>query len=178
MDLSQKFEGEAGKDNDHWHVIFLDPNGETQMYPTIFSDGLITTTLSHNSEYAIVYDPTKVNANKAAEFEAAKASAAAKKVKIKTVKAKKGKKAQVKWKKVSGVSGYVVAYSTSKKFTKKTTKTVNVSAKATKKTLKKLKAGKTYYVRVRVYDTLYNSEGAQTKYYSDWSKVKRFKAKK
>ena len=52
-------------------------------------------------------------------------------------------------------SGYKVTYSTSKKFTKKTTKTVTVKKQKTKKTsVKKLKKGKTYYVKVAAYKTV------------------------
>lgn len=82
----------------------------------------------------------------------------------------KGKKQiKVSWKKVSGVTGYQIQYSTSKKFTKKTTKTVKVKGyKKTSATVKKLKSKKTYYVRIRTY---------KGKSYSSWSKVKSVKTK-
>lgn len=71
---------------------------------------------------------------------------------------------KVKWKKKS-VTGYQVQYSTSKKFTSKTSKTLKVNkAKTTSKTVKKLKAKKKYYVRVRTYKTV-----KKKKYYSKWS---------
>ena len=71
---------------------------------------------------------------------------------------------KVKWKKKS-VTGYQVQYSTSKKFTSKTSKTLKVDkAKTTSKTVKKLKAKKKYYVRVRTYKTV-----KKKKYYSKWS---------
>ena len=70
----------------------------------------------------------------------------------------------VKWKKKS-CTGYQVQYSTSKKFTSKTSKTVKVTkAKTTSKTVKKLKAKKKYYVRVRTYKTV-----KKKNYYSKWS---------
>lgn len=70
----------------------------------------------------------------------------------------------VKWKKKS-CTGYQVQYSTSKKFTSKTSKTLKVNkAKTTSKTVKKLKAKKKYYVRVRTYKTV-----KKKKYYSKWS---------
>ncbi len=70
----------------------------------------------------------------------------------------------VKWKKKS-CTGYQVQYSTSKKFTSKTSKTVKVAkAKTTSKTVKKLKAKKKYYVRVRTYKTV-----KKKNYYSKWS---------
>lgn len=67
----------------------------------------------------------------------------------KSVKATAGKKKMtVSFKKVKGAESYTIQYSTSKKFTKKKTTTLKVTAN--KKTIKCLKAGKTYYVRVRV----------------------------
>lgn len=71
------------------------------------------------------------------------------------------------------VTGYEVQYSTSKKFTKSTTKTKTVkSYKTTSVTLKSLKAKKTYYVRVRTFKT-----ASGKKYYSDWSSYKSKKTK-
>jgi hypothetical protein len=71
---------------------------------------------------------------------------------------------KIKWKKKS-VTGYQVQYSTSKKFTSKTSKTLKVNkAKTTSKTVKKLKAKKKYYVRVRTYKTV-----KKKNYYSKWS---------
>ncbi len=70
----------------------------------------------------------------------------------------------VKWKKKS-CTGYQVQYSTSKKFTSKTSKTLKVNkAKTTSKTVKKLKAKKKYYVRVRTYKTV-----KKKNCYSKWS---------
>ena len=77
------------------------------------------------------------------------------------------------WKTVSGVTGYEVAYSTSKKFTKKTTKTVTIKKAKTKKTtIKKLTKGKKYYVKVRAYKTV-----GKTKIYGAYSAVKNVKVK-
>lgn len=90
-------------------------------------------------------------------------------------KVTKAKKAfTVKWKKqTKQVSGYQVQYSTSKKFTAKTTKVKTIkSYKATSKKVKKLKKKKTYYTRVRTYKTVKG-----TKYYSGWSKAKSVKTK-
>lgn len=71
---------------------------------------------------------------------------------------------KVKWKKKS-CTGYQVQYSTSKKFTSKTSKTLKVNkVKTTSKTVKKLKAKKKYYVRVRTYKTV-----KKKNYYSKWS---------
>lgn len=86
------------------------------------------------------------------------------------VKSTAKKKVKVSWKKRSGVSGYQIQYSTSKKFKKATTK--KVSAKKSSYTIKKLKSKKTYYVRIRTYKTV---DGK--KYYSSWSKAKKVKVK-
>ena len=84
------------------------------------------------------------------------------------------KKVSVKWKKqTKSVTGYEIQYSSSKSFTKKTSKTVTVSgAKKTKTTLSGLKSGKKYYFRVRTYKVVNGK-----KYYSGWSKVKNVKIK-
>ena len=63
-----------------------------------------------------------------------------------------------------------MTYSTSSKFTKKTTKSVNV--KGTSKTISKLTKGKTYYVKVRTYKTV-----GKTKFCSGYSAVKKVKVK-
>lgn len=91
----------------------------------------------------------------------------------KSLTLKKGKKQfKVSWKKVSGVTGYQIQYSTDKKF-KKGNKTITVKgAKKTSTTIKKLKSKKTYYVRIRAYKT---SKG--NKVYSSWTAKKSVKVK-
>jgi len=74
-------------------------------------------------------------------------------------------------KKSTQVTGYQVQYSTSKTFSKATTKTIS-SYKTTKYSLKKLSAKKVYYVRVRTYKTV-----GKTKYYSGWSTYRYVKTK-
>ena len=89
-----------------------------------------------------------------------------------TLKAEKNQ-LTVSWKTVSDVKGYQLMYSTSKKFTKKTTKTVAIkNAKTKKTTIKNLKKGTKYYVKVRAYKTV-----GKTKIYSAWSSVKNVKIK-
>lgn len=95
------------------------------------------------------------------------------KVTLSSVKSTKKAMANVAWKTVTGASGYVVEYSTSKKFSKSTTKTVKVKKGASKKTtLKKLKSGKKYYVRVKAYKTV-NGKAV----YGAYSSVKSVKVK-
>ncbi|MBE6775883.1 MAG: fibronectin type III domain-containing protein [Ruminococcaceae bacterium] len=94
-------------------------------------------------------------------------------VSLKDLRSKKKKEIVVEWKKVSGVTGYEVQYSTSKKFTKKTTKTVTIKKQKTVKTIiKKLKSKKKYYVKVRAYKTV-----NKVKVYGAYSKVKSIKCK-
>ena len=97
-----------------------------------------------------------------------------KKTKVTSLTSPKVKKLKVKYKKVAGVTGYQIKYSTSKKYTKKTTGTVTVKgAGKLSKTIGKLKKGKTYYVKVRTYKTVKG-----TKYYSGYTAVKKVKIKK
>ena len=93
------------------------------------------------------------------------------KVKITSAKNNKKKSIVVKWKKISNAKGYNLQYALNKKFTK--SKKTKITTKSTL-TIKKLKKGKTYYVRVRAYNT--DSKG--TKVYSKWSSVKKVKIKK
>lgn len=93
--------------------------------------------------------------------------------KVKVASAKAGKKSiKVTWKKVKGIKGYQIQYSTNKKF-KKGNKTITVkSTKSTSATIKKLKSKKTYYVRMRTYKIVNGK-----KVYSAWSKAKSVKVK-
>lgn len=81
-----------------------------------------------------------------------------------TVKWTKGKKSQV--------SGYEILLATNSKFTKGTKTVIVKGCKNVSKKVTKLKAKKTYFVKVRTYKTV---KGA--KVYSDWSKVKKVKTK-
>ncbi len=82
---------------------------------------------------------------------------------------KGSKKITVKWKKqATQTKGYQIQYSTSKNF-KSGVKTVTVKGtKTTSKKITKLKAKKTYYVRIRTYNG---------SCYSKWSSVKSVKTK-
>lgn len=73
-----------------------------------------------------------------------------------------------------GSTGYKIQVSTSKKFTKKTTKTYTVKGEnKSSKTIKGLKKGKKYFVRVCSYKT--NSAGT---IYGVYSSKKSIKVKK
>ncbi|MBR1750042.1 MAG: leucine-rich repeat domain-containing protein [Ruminococcus sp.] len=89
-----------------------------------------------------------------------------KKTAVKTLASTAAGKLKLSLKKVKGVTAYEITYSTSKKFTKKTTKTVSV--KKLTKTISKLTSGKTCYVKVRSVKTVKGVE-----YKSKYSKVKK-----
>lgn len=82
----------------------------------------------------------------------------------------KNKSIEVSWKKPSKkIMGYELQYSTDKNF-KKNVKTINIKKSLQKKTIKKLKNGKTYYVRIRaVYKKNNDMKTAS------WSKTKKIK---
>lgn len=87
---------------------------------------------------------------------------------IKSIKRNSKNKMTIKMKSKSGYTGFQIKYSTSKKFTKKTTKTVNVTKLS--KTIKLSKKKKTYYVKVRAYKTVRGE-----KVYSNYTVVKKLK---
>lgn len=92
---------------------------------------------------------------------------------LKSLKSLKSKQVTLVWTPVSGANGYQLKYSTSKKFTDKTTKSVTVKKQKSKKvTLKKLKKGKKYYVKLRAFKTVNGK-----KIYGSYSKVKSVKIK-
>ena len=96
------------------------------------------------------------------------------KVTLSSAKNIKKKSLLIKWKKLKGVSGYEVQYALNKKFTKSKKSKTLTSASKVSFTVKKLKRGKTYYVRVRAY----NKGTGGSKAYGKWSKVKKVKIKK
>ena len=96
------------------------------------------------------------------------------KIKVSSVKSKKAKTLVVKWKKDANADGYIIQYSTNKKFKKSATKTITIKkANVKSKTIKKLKAGKKYYVRVRGY-----AKDSGSKLAGKYSKVKSVVVKK
>ncbi len=72
-------------------------------------------------------------------------------------------------------TGYQIRYSTDKKF-KKGVKTVSVKTKNMPKTIKKLKSGKTYFVKIRKYQKP-GYDGYTFNVYGKWSKAFRVKVK-
>lgn len=84
----------------------------------------------------------------------------------------KGRKLSVTWKKQKKISGYQIQYSTGKAFAKGT-KITNIVKSSDKAVIKKLKKGKTYYVRIRSYQ-----KSGSKKTYSAWSSYTKVKIKK
>ncbi|MBE5902415.1 MAG: bifunctional metallophosphatase/5'-nucleotidase [Lachnospiraceae bacterium] len=82
-------------------------------------------------------------------------------------------KLTLKWNATTdNAEGYQIAYSTSKSFTKATTKIVNKEIAKNSATIKNLKAKKTYYVKIRTCAKLGN-----VLVYSGWSTAKKVKTK-
>ncbi len=96
-----------------------------------------------------------------------------KKTDVKTLKSNKKKQLTLTWSPVNDASGYLIKYSTSDKFSEKTTKSATISKQnTTKKTVKNLKSGKKYFVKIRAYKTV---SGA--KVYGSYSKALSVKVK-
>ncbi len=130
---------------------------------------IISATLSSNNEitkeYEVTVIPPAVSLNK--------------------VTNKKGKMMLINWKQKKDITGYQIQYSLKKTFSKNVKNkkvnqlfdenTQNVPKNKNNLTVKKLKKGKTYYVRIRPYykDTYINKTQ-----YGNWSDVKHVKIKK
>ncbi len=90
-----------------------------------------------------------------------------------TVKSKAKKKITVNWKKVSNAKGYQVQVSKKSNFKKKSIFFNKFTSKKKLTVTKKLKSGKTYYVRVRAYATYKDANNVTKKVYSKWNKKLR-----
>ncbi len=89
-----------------------------------------------------------------------------------SAKNKKGKKLVLSWKWQDGIDKYEIQYALNKKFTK-SKKNKKAAGYLDSFTIKKLKKGKTYFVRIRAY-----KKESGLNLYSEWSKVKKVKIKK
>ena len=95
-----------------------------------------------------------------------------KKATLKKAKSTKKRTLKVMWKRDTKATGYQVVVAQNKKF-KKGKKNITISKnKTVKRTIKKLKARKTYYVKVRAYKKV-----GKTKIYGAYSKVKKVKVR-
>ncbi len=87
---------------------------------------------------------------------------------LSSIKKKNKGKAVIKWKKTANAKGYDLLYASNKKFKKGTKR---ITSEKTSTTLKKLKRGRTYYIKIRAYT--YDSAGKRI--YGPYSKVKSVK---
>ncbi len=93
------------------------------------------------------------------------------KVVITSLKSKAKKRANLKWKKVSNASGYLVYLSTSKNFKSNVYRAV-FGKKTVSLNLSGFKSKKTYYFKIRAYRTVSGKN-----YYGPWSSAKKVKIK-
>ena len=93
------------------------------------------------------------------------------KVSITSAKNSKSKQILLKYKKISGIKGYEISYSTDKKFKRAVTRK---NTTKTSYTISKLKKGKTYYVRIRAYKV----DSTGKKVYGKYTSVKKVKVSK
>lgn len=109
----------------------------------------------------------KVTATSDTTYYARWTKVSVKKASIASVKSASSKKASVTIKQLSGVTGYVILYSTKSDFSNaKQTKTTRTS-----KTISGLKSGNTYFIKVRAY----KSDSAKQPVYGSYSAVKKVK---
>jgi hypothetical protein len=148
-------------------------NGEQKEFTeTATGFQYVDTTVQIGETYKIEITPSATYGRLAASgktFEkSVKPKVTLKKAVIKKVKAGKNK-VTVKWKKVSGASGYKISYKVGKNKTRY--KTIK-GGKKIKATIKKLTSGKKCKVKVRAWKKVNGK-----KYYGKWSKAKTVKVK-
>lgn len=154
------------------YTVYYSTNGKKWKSATTTANSITIKELKPGTNYSFKVKAISGKIN-SAYSSVLKTATKVKKVTISSLKSEKAKQIAVQWKTVTGASGYVVEYSTSKKFTSKTTKKVTVKNGSSKKTtLKKLKSGKKYYVRIKAYKTV-NKKSV----YGAYSSVKSIKVK-
>ena len=82
-------------------------------------------------------------------------------------------KTQIAWNKAKGATKYEIEYSADSKF--KNSKTIKVSASKDSASLKKLKAGRTYYVRTRALTEIKDVRGNKKTLEGPWSSTLKIK---
>ncbi len=138
----------------------------TTFYKSVKSSKAKLKNLTNGNEYKIDVK-AKVSDAWARYSESLTQRCLPKKVTLSSVISNKTKQLNAIWKKTGGASGYQVCISTDKKFKNNVTKVI-VDSKTLSNVFKKLKSGKTYYVKVRAYTTLGNK-----KYYGKFSSKKK-----
>lgn len=142
------------------------------LYRTTTANSCTITKLATGSKhYFRVYSYINLN-GKTYLSSAAATSGRTKPAKVSSLKLVSGNnRLTVKWKKTA-CSGYEIKYSTSSKFSSKTTKTVRVSSKYSSRLLKSLKNKRNYYVKIRAYVII---DGKRV--YGSYTGYKRVKTK-
>ena len=121
-----------------------------------FKKKITSISSSAKSDYILYAKWTKVKVAKAS---------------LTSAKNSKSKQILLKYKKISGIKGYEISYSTDKKFKKAVTRK---NTTKTSYTISKLKKGKTYYVRIRAYKV----DSTGKKVYGKYTSVKKVKVSK
>ena len=162
--------------NQNYFFSFYDWNGSTN---SVINISYISSSNTTNNSNKPTQRPTnkpntnsviKPQTNKPNQITITKNTTVTKPAKVKSVKlTAKKKKLNVKWKKVSGATGYEVVYATNKKFTKNKE---TIEVKKNKVKLKGLKSNRKYFVKVRAY-----KKANGNTYYGNWSKVVKKKVK-
>ncbi|MHA9740184.1 PA14 domain-containing protein [Robinsoniella peoriensis] len=149
--------GKLSYKSDHTKVVKVDSKGKVTIKGT--GKAQITITAAGNSKYDAAVKKIII-------------SVAPKKTTDVKAVSKKSKTLKLSWKKTNGASGYVISYSTDKKFKKGVRKVVISSGKTTSRTLKKLRANKICYVKIRAFKTSGKSRvyGKYSKTVSVWVK--------
>ena len=162
------------------YVVYRKNSGSKSWKKIKIVKGVSKTTYTDStvkSKHGTVYS-YRIESYKSVNGQTAKAVSKEKKILRLTAPTKlkianqKGRKLSVTWKKQKKISGYQIQYSTGKTFAKGT-KMTNIVKSSGKAVIKKLKKGKTYYVRIRSYQ-----KSGSKKTYSAWSSYTKFKIKK
>lgn len=119
-----------------------------------------------------VYKVCAYHGSATSKFSATKSQVRVANANISSLKSTSRKTMMVKWKKVSGCTGYQIEYSKDSKFRNNVTKKQIKHSSDTSKKISKLSSKKKYYVRIRSYKVVNGK-----KYYSGWSKVENVKVK-
>lgn len=158
-------------------TVYIQGLVEGQEYTVSYSDNINIGTASVIISGINLYTGTVVlnfTIHKKADTTVASAQTTAvkKPAKSKITKLKTSKKSvTVSWKKLTGIDGYQLQYSTSSSFKKP--KSVNIKSKKTvSKKISSLKKGKKYYFRIRAYKTVNGK-----KLYGTWSAKKSITCK-
>lgn len=150
--------GKLSYKSDHTNVVKVDSKGKVTIKGT--GKAQITITAAGNAIYDSAVKKITI-------------SVAPKKTTDVKAVSKKSRTLKLSWKRTKGASGYLITYSTDKKFKKGVKKLVISSGKTTSRTIKNLKAKKTCYVKIRAFKT-----SGKSKIYGNYSRTVFMRIKK